>query len=58
MSEEKTKTPKPKPRFPRPSTLLNHVEAYCQDNDLGQEDTIDNLVKSIERDIVLDARRG
>jgi hypothetical protein len=53
-SKAKTTT---KAREMRPSTLLNHIEDYCKENDLGQDDTIGNLQQSIEQDIVAEARR-
>jgi len=44
-------------RNPKPSTLLNHIEDYCLANDLGQDDTIGNLVRTIEQDIIAEAKR-
>jgi hypothetical protein len=58
-----TDTPKPKPkttpiqRTPKPSTLLNHIEDYCKANELGQDDTIGNLINTIEQDIIAEAKR-
>ena len=41
----------------RPSTLLNHIEDYCKANDLGQQNTIEELVASIESDIIAEAKK-
>lgn len=54
--KDKKKTT-PIQRTPKPSTLLNHVEDYCLANDLGQDDTIGNLVNTIEQDIITEAKR-
>lgn len=57
MAEAKQGKKVNKPREMRPSTLLNHIEDYCKANDLGQENTIDELVASIESDIIAEAKK-
>lgn len=56
MAEAKQGKKESKPREMRPSTLLNHIEDYCKANDLGQENTVDELVRSIEQDIITEAK--
>ena len=55
MAEKKAAKPA-KSREMRPSTLLNHIEQYALANELGQGDTIEMLVNSLERDIINEAK--
>ena len=57
MAEAKQGKKESKPREMRPSTLLNHIEDYCKANDLGQQNTIEELVASIESDIIAEAKK-
>lgn len=56
MAEKKPATKPTKSREMRPSTLLNHIEQYCKANELGQTDTIEMLIGSLERDIIDEAK--
>ena len=56
MAEKKPATKPTKTREMRPSTLLNHVEQYCKENELGQTDAIEMLINSLERDIIEEAK--
>lgn len=56
MAEAKPKK-QAKSRDMRPSTLLNHIEEYCMGHELGQADTIEMLIQSLERDIIAEAKK-
>ena len=56
MADAKPKK-EPKTRTMRPSTLLTYVEDYCKDNELGQTDSIEMLIYSLERDTIAEAKK-
>ena len=55
---KKTAKATPAKREMRPATLLNHIERYCRDNELGQDDTIKMLIEQVEQDIIAEAKAG